>query len=137
MKKIVLAVMGVMVGAGANAGAPDWSKVPERKVKLFYPGQSSLEWVMNKADHSAVPDIVDKKRSCAKCHEGDANEIGDKIVAGKPVGSSKGLAGAETACRQGGLDSRQLQGRARWREDLLPLRVGTAEEQRRQDGQEE
>jgi len=89
MKKIVLAVMGVMVVAGAYAGAPDWSKVPERKVKLFYPGQSSLEWVMNKADHSAVPDIVDKKRSCAKCHEGDANEIGDKIVAGKPVGSSK------------------------------------------------
>lgn len=45
----------------------------ERKIKLFYPGQSALEWVMNKADHSAVPDIVDKKRPCAKCHEGDAN----------------------------------------------------------------
>ena len=34
-------------------------------------------------------DIVEKKRACAKCHEGDASEIGDKIVAGKPVGSSK------------------------------------------------
>jgi len=89
MNKIAVAVMGMFVAGGAFAAPPDWSKVPERKIKLFYPGQSSLEWVMNKADHSAVPDIVDKKRPCAKCHEGDANEIGDKIVAGKPVGSSK------------------------------------------------
>ncbi|TXT38134.1 MAG: Ethylbenzene dehydrogenase [Comamonadaceae bacterium] len=62
-----------------------------RTMKLMYPGQASLEWVMNKPDHSAVPDIVDKKRACAKCHEGDANEIGEKIVKGQPVGSSKSV----------------------------------------------
>ena len=90
MKKTVLAVLGVFVAGGAMA-APDWEKVPARKMTLFFPGQSSLEWVMNKADHSAVPDIVDKKRPCAKCHEGDANEIGDKIVKGQPVGSSKSV----------------------------------------------
>lgn len=89
MKKIALTVMGTLVAGGACAGAPDWSKVTERKVKLFYPGQSSLEWVMSKADHSAVPDIINKKRTCAKCHEGDANDVGNAIVAGKPVGSSK------------------------------------------------
>lgn len=88
MKKIAFLVTGALIAGGAFA-APDWSKAPQRKMTLFYPGQSSLEWVMNKPDHSAVPDIVDKKRSCAKCHEGDAHEIGDKIVAGKPVGSSK------------------------------------------------
>jgi hypothetical protein len=91
MKKIAVAVMGLFVAGGAFAGAPDWSKVTERKIKLFYPGQAAFEWVMNKPDHSAVPDIVDKKRPCAKCHEGDANEIGDKIVAGKPVGSSQSV----------------------------------------------
>lgn len=88
MKKIAVAAVGVLV-AGLACAAPDWSKVAQRKMTLFYPGQASLEWVMSKPDHSAVPDIVDKKRQCAKCHEGDANEIGDKIVAGKPVGSSK------------------------------------------------
>ncbi|TRZ91201.1 MAG: hypothetical protein D4R84_14670 [Rhodocyclaceae bacterium] len=88
MKRISSLLMGMLV-AGAAYAAPDWSKVPARKMTLFYPGQSGLEWIMNKPDHSAVPDIVDKKRSCAKCHEGDAGEIGDKIVAGKPVGSSK------------------------------------------------
>ncbi|MDP2811945.1 MAG: ethylbenzene dehydrogenase-related protein [Rhodocyclaceae bacterium] len=93
MKKISLAVMAAFVagGAGSAMATPDWSKVPVRKVKVFYPGQSSLEWVMNKADHSAVPDIVDKKRPCAKCHEGDANDVGNLIVAGKPVGISKSV----------------------------------------------
>ena len=80
MKKLAMAMLVAL--AGSAWAAPDWSKVAPRKVTLFYPGQASLEWVMNKPDHSAVPDIVDKKRSCAKCHEGDANEIGDKIVKG-------------------------------------------------------
>jgi hypothetical protein len=83
--------MMLMLGAAGVVAAPDWSKVPARKIKVFYPGQASLEWVMNKPDHSAVPDIVEKKRTCAKCHEGDANEIGDKIVAAKAVGSSRSV----------------------------------------------
>ena len=89
MKK--LAITMLLALAGSAWAAPDWSKVAPRKVTLFYPGQASLEWVMNKPDHSAVPDIVDKKRSCAKCHEGDAHEIGDKIIKGVAVGSSKSV----------------------------------------------
>ena len=89
-KMIAVAVMTMSI-AGAACAAPDWSKVPARKVTLFYPGQAGLEWVMNVTDHSAVPDIVNKKRFCAKCHEGDANEIGDKMVTAKPVGSSKSV----------------------------------------------
>ena len=89
MKKLL--VLMTLVLAGSAHAAPDWSQVPGRKMTLFYPGQAALEWVMNRPDHSAVTDIVDKKRSCAKCHEGDANEIGDKIVKGQPVGSSKSV----------------------------------------------
>jgi len=88
MKKIALAVMGMFAAGGAMA-APDWSKATPVKMTLFYPGQSSLEWAMDKAEHSAVPDIVEKKRACAKCHMGDANEVGDKIVKGGPVGNKK------------------------------------------------
>ncbi len=75
--------------AGGTVSAMDWSKVPTRQIKVFYPGQAALEWVMNKADHSSATDIIEKKRACAKCHEGDANEVGAAIVAGKPVGVSK------------------------------------------------
>ncbi len=88
MKKFSLIVLGVILAEGAFA-APDWSKIPPRSVKLFYTGQAGMEWIMTKTDHSAAPDIVEKKRTCAKCHEGDAGEIGDKIVASKPVGTSK------------------------------------------------
>ena len=75
--------------AASTITAQDWSKVPSRQIKVFYPGQAGLEWVMNKADHSSAADIIEKKRACAKCHEGDANEVGTAIVAGKPVGVSK------------------------------------------------
>ena len=75
--------------AASTVTALDWSKVPSRQIKVFYPGQAGLEWVMNKADHSSAADIIEKKRACAKCHEGDANEVGAAIVAGKPVGVSK------------------------------------------------
>ena len=85
----LVAVWAAAMSAGAGAAAPDWGKVPVRKMTLFYPGQAGLEWVMNKPDHSAVPDIVDKKRACAKCHEGDAQEIGGKIVVGQSGGSGR------------------------------------------------
>jgi hypothetical protein len=91
MKKIACAVIGAIatLAAGNAAASPDWSKAAPVKLTLFYPGQSSLEWVMDRAEHSAVPDIVEKNRSCAKCHTGDANEVGDKIVKGQPVGHKK------------------------------------------------
>lgn len=88
MNKIALAIMGLFA-AGSAAAAPDWSKATPVKLTLFYPGQSSLEWVMDKTEHSAVPDIVNKGRTCAKCHIGDANEVGDKIVKGNPAGNKK------------------------------------------------
>ena len=86
MKKIAIAVMSVAL-AGPVFSAPDWSKVPVAKVPVFYPGQSGLEWVLTKKDHSAANQILEKKRPCIKCHDTDAVEIGDKIAAGKPVGN--------------------------------------------------
>ena len=82
-------VKSAPAAAGGSVKAMDWSNVPTRQIKVFYPGQAGLEWVMNKADHSSAADIIEKKRACAKCHEGDANEVGAAIVAGKPVGVSK------------------------------------------------
>lgn len=129
MKKIALFLTGALVAGGAFA-APDWSKVPQRKMTLFYPGQASLEWVMNKPDHSAVPDIVNKKRACARCHEGDANEIGDNIVAGKPVGSSKtvleptppaGKVGSIPVMFQAAHDGDKIYFRFEW----VPPKIGT------------
>ncbi len=87
MKKIAVALMGLLIAATAWA-APDWSKVPARRITVFYPGQASLEWLMNIADHSVVPAITIRKRYCAMCHEGETHEIGNDMVVGNPVGRS-------------------------------------------------
>jgi hypothetical protein len=88
MRNAILFHCALLSGA-VIAAPPDWQTVSIKKLRLFYPGQASIDWVMNAADHSAVSDIVDKQRSCAKCHEGDSHDIGKLIVAGKPAGSSK------------------------------------------------
>ncbi len=75
--------------AATEASTIDWSKATSRKITLFYPGQAAIEWVMDKNHHSSAVDIIEKKRFCAKCHDGDAGDIGDAIVAGKGVGVSK------------------------------------------------
>jgi cytochrome c-type protein NapC len=84
--------LGLVMAAGmgsAFAAAPDWSKVPAKKIPVFYPGQASYEWVMTKADHSTANQIKDKNRGCTYCHDEDATDVGKKIVEGKPAGNEK------------------------------------------------
>lgn len=75
----------------ASPGAIDWTKVPTKTVPVFYPGQAALEWVWNKPDHSSANQLLEKGRTCTYCHDEDANEIGTKIAAGKPVGNAKAV----------------------------------------------
>lgn len=109
--------------AGPALAAPDWSKVPTAKVPLFYPGQSGLEWVLTKKDHSASNQILEKNRTCIKCHDTDAVEIGDKIAAGKPVGNlrqpldaavPKGKAGSIPVSVQAAHDGNKIYLRFEW-----------------------
>ena len=67
-----------------TAEAIDWSKVSGIDIAVFYPGQSSWEWVLTKSDHDGAPDIR-KGKSCWDCHEGEEKEIGAKTVSGKKL----------------------------------------------------
>lgn len=71
-----------LVPAAAFA-APDWSKVPEAETVLFYPGQTSLEWVMNGPDHGGARSFNKKGDRCADCHVGEQADMGAKMVTGK------------------------------------------------------
>jgi hypothetical protein len=69
--------------AAVYAAAPaDWSKVPATTIKLFYPGQSSYEWLHSK-DHKRADKKVARGDSCVSCHEGEEQEIGELMVSGK------------------------------------------------------
>ncbi len=70
--------------AGAAASDMDWSGVPETEVVLFYPGQSSMEWVLNGRDHGGARPLKAGDR-CYDCHEGEEADIGDLVVSGEKL----------------------------------------------------
>ena len=78
---LALALMGTMVSAPAFAGI-DWTKVPGKDIMLFYPGQSSYEWVLTPSDHSGAIKVREGK-NCHECHVGEENTLGEHLVSGK------------------------------------------------------
>ena len=62
--------------------AIDWSKVKAKQVTLFYPGQSSWEWILTKSDHRGAKNFR-KGKGCRECHQGEEKDMGNLIVSGK------------------------------------------------------
>ena len=61
----------------------DWEAIPGTKIMLFYPGQSSYEWLRSEQHKGA--DEVREGQGCLDCHEGEEKEKGKKIVKGDPL----------------------------------------------------
>jgi hypothetical protein len=84
MKVKLLAVMLTALVAGAAQGADpatiDWSKIAANNVTLFYPGQSSYEWVRSAAHPGAA--MVATGGARVVCHSAPDVEksLGDKLV---------------------------------------------------------
>ncbi len=75
-----LAFLGAIAVAPAMS-APTWGS-PAQGVTLFYPGQSSWEWLLTPADHPGA-DKFRGGKNCAACHTGDEKNMGALIVSGK------------------------------------------------------
>jgi cytochrome c-type protein NapC len=78
MKRLALSTL--MVLAAAPALAVDWASVPAKEVVLFYPGQSSLEWVLS-GEHGGAPKVKNGK-ACKECHLGEEKDMGATLVSG-------------------------------------------------------
>lgn len=83
MKKFTL-LMGVAAIAAtpalaADPAAIDWTKIPAATVTLFYPGQSSYEWLRS-ADHKKAQKETIEGQACITCHKGEEKKLGDKLV---------------------------------------------------------
>ena len=76
---ILAATLLWLVPAAHATAAVDWTKAAETKVMLFYPGQTSWEWMMTEKDHSGVKKFREGK-NCKACHEGEQQAIGAKIL---------------------------------------------------------
>jgi hypothetical protein len=90
MKKTLLALSLVLLGVGAATAADpakiDWNKIAAKKIDLFYPGQSSYEWLRSEA-HKGASKEVKRGDSCVSCHdEKDAEkDMGEKLVKAGPL----------------------------------------------------
>ncbi|MCP5416952.1 MAG: NapC/NirT family cytochrome c [Chromatiaceae bacterium] len=65
----------------------DWSDVPSRKVTLFYPGETSMEWVMTGKDHGGARPFMIGGDRCTTCHDKETADMGKKMVTGQKAES--------------------------------------------------
>jgi nitrate/TMAO reductase-like tetraheme cytochrome c subunit len=79
------AVAAAAVASAMAGGSPiDWSAIPALEVTLFYPGQASMEWVLNGRDHGGARPLKAGDR-CLDCHEGEEADIGELVVSGEKL----------------------------------------------------
>jgi hypothetical protein len=78
---VATAAVAVNPAAAADPATIDWSAVPVTQMTLFYPGQSSYEWLRSDA-HKGASRKVQGGQACASCHDeaGAEIDLGDTLV---------------------------------------------------------
>ena len=141
MKSTALSLtFAALATGGAFAADPatiDWSKVPVATVPLFYPGQSSYEWLRSPA-HKGAASRVTAGRSCVSCHDeaGAEKDLGESLVKGGPLEPSpvSGKNGHVELKVQAAFDERNAYLRFQWKtNNPFP---GTEHQYLRYDGKE-
>lgn len=112
-----LALAMTFGAAAAHAAAPDWSKVPAKKITVFYPGASPIEWITKGSEHGGARSLK-KGESCASCHHEETGDMGKKMATGqknepKPI---KGKAGSIPVDVQAAHDGTNLYLRFSWKQ---------------------
>ena len=123
MKHKLLALVAALLAAGCattetDSTGVDWSRVPVAKVPLFYPGQSSYEWLISDAHKGAAREVA-RGDACTSCHdEEDAEkDMGEKLVVANrlepaPVAGKNGFVELKV---QAAYDSRNAYLRVKWK----------------------
>jgi hypothetical protein len=115
--------MSLMACAAAPAMAADpatidWTKIPATNVMLFYPGQSSYEWLRSN-DHGKGKGgkAAREGATCVKCHDGDERAMGQNIVTGGALEPTpvKGKNGAIELKVQAAYDAKNAYFRFQWK----------------------
>jgi len=111
-----LGAFGSMAVQAADPAKINWKKIPAVKVGLFYPGQSSYEWLVSKEHDGASK--VKRGDSCVSCHDEDdaEKELGASLVKAGPLEPMpvKGKDGYKDLKVQAAYDSKNLYLRFQW-----------------------
>ena len=75
------AVLSATSTMAADPATMNWSAVPSAELTLFYPGQSSYEWLRSDA-HKGASRRVQRGDACVGCHDeaGAEKDLGDTLV---------------------------------------------------------
>jgi len=66
----------------------DWNKASAREITIFYPGQTSIEWVLNGKFHGGSRPFDKGGERCVVCHDKETADMGAKIVSGEKAEDS-------------------------------------------------
>ena len=113
-----------------------WSTIPAKKLTLFYPGESTYEWLLSPA-HKKGNTRVQAGKSCEGCHEGEEKDIGEKLVKGDDRLESQPIPGKNGVIElqlQAAHDAEYLYLRAQWKSNMN--REGRMHDYMRFDGKE-
>jgi hypothetical protein len=118
-KKLIVSSLAAIFacGAGSALAAPDWGKVPSKKITVFYPGVSPIEWITKGTEHGGAKGLK-KGESCASCHDEEAADMGKKMATGQKLEPNviKGKAGSIPVTVQAANDGTNLYMRFTWKE---------------------
>ena len=142
MKRISIGsaiLIGMAVGLAGPAAAVDpqsidWSKIPAKSLTLFYPGQSTMDWLTSPA-HIGGKQVL-QGLACLTCHKDSEKTRGDKIVKGGPLEPAPiaGKNGAIDVAVQAAHDAEFVYFRFQWKTNFN--REGRMHDYVRYDGKE-
>ncbi|WP_323001602.1 ethylbenzene dehydrogenase-related protein [Denitromonas sp.] len=116
---ITIPSLGILLALSASGvlAAPDWSMVASKKITLFYPGVSPIEWIVKGGEHSGAKGLR-KGESCVGCHEEEVGEMGMKMATGQKIEPRviKGKAAAIPVTVQAAHDGVNLYLRFSWKQ---------------------
>ncbi len=129
--------LALVAGGSALAADPasiDWGKIPDKTVTLFYPGQSSYQWLLRDEHKGAAG--VKGDQACVLCHKGQEKKLGDSLVKGGPLEPApvKGKNGWVDVKIQAAYDAKNAYLRFQWK-TLNPY-PGNEHQYLRYDGKE-
>jgi hypothetical protein len=79
----LLALLSSSTVLAADPSTINWASVPSKTVDLFYPGQSTYQWLRSPGHPGAG--MVSSGGACMTCHKGQEEKLGNKIVKGGPL----------------------------------------------------
>lgn len=110
------AVIGPNAATAADLEKMDWSAVPKSEIVLFYPGQSSQQWLLSTEHKKGGNKGVKDGKNCLECHKGEEADIGNKIAGGKRLEPKPiaGFPGTKKITVQTAYDREYLYLKASW-----------------------